>query len=84
MAVLLTSGTLKTEVETEQVFGKNENSQNLSIDFSSYNRVKSLIYQCYRVLIVTRQVFVYILYIYITNSLKQTYTHSAHDNTLTH
>ena len=45
MAVLLTSGTLKTEVETEQVFGKNEKSPNLSIDISSYNRVMSLIFQ---------------------------------------
>ena len=45
MAVLLTSGVLKTEVETEQVFGKIEKSQNLSIDFSSYNRVMSLIFQ---------------------------------------
>ena len=45
MAVLLTSGTLKTEVETERYFGKNEKSQNLSIDISSYNRVKSLIFQ---------------------------------------
>ena len=45
MAVLFTSGTLKTEVETEQVFGQNEKSQNLSIDFSRYNSVKSLIFQ---------------------------------------
>ena len=45
MTAVVTSGTLKMEVETEQVFGKNEKSQNLFIDISSYNRVKPLIFQ---------------------------------------